>query len=195
MTSLLWFYGVVVALALLTPLLAPGASIVAVAMLAAVIVVIIGRIFPFEGSDAYANVLVGTLPVSRRQVVLARFLAALLLVLATACVVAVILAGSSGLERLSMVVAFALAPLLSLAIAGPMACSGRFGPMGAMVPRLPLLAIFVVVMLAPQAWQQHAVSYVLARPAMSAAVAGAALLLALLISLVLSIRWFDRRDL
>ena len=168
---------------------------VGVAFLTMTAVVLVSRVFPFEPSSSRANTLVGTLPVTRRQVVSARYALALSIILVTAALV-VVIAPEEGLpERLGMAGVVVAVPLLNLIAVGPLSSRGGFGQIGPMVPVLPFALLMLLVVFMPESWKQSLFSGILEAPVLSA-ILGVTLLVALIIlSFLLSVRWFSRRDL
>lgn len=87
-------------------------------------VVLVSRVFPFEPSSRRPNALVGTLPVTRRQVVSARYTLALAIIAIVAALMAIVPSQAGLPERLAITGVLTTFPLLNLAVAGPLSARG-----------------------------------------------------------------------
>lgn len=180
-------------------LFAGGQGTVGVAFIAMTAIALVTRIFPFDAAGSRANTLAGTLPVTRHQVIAARYAMALLVAVAAGLLVPVALSGATAAERAGAGALLAAMPLLHLIVIGPLSSRGGLGPVApAFAQMLPLAIVFVVagfVMMLPDDPKRAVLVLVLRAPALSAGIAVTVILALLVVSYVLSTRWFESRDL
>lgn len=168
---------------------------VGVAFLAMTSVVLVSRLFPFEPASTRANTLVGTLPVTRRQVIASRYALALLIILASALLAMLVVFRVGLPERIGVAVVVATLPLLNLVAIGPLSSRGSLGQLGPMMPILPFVALMLLVLFMPDTWKQAALAAFLQSPALSVGACAAVLIGLVIASFLLSTRWFTKRDL
>lgn len=168
---------------------------IGIAFLAMTSVVLVSRIFPFESTSRQVNVLVGTLPVTRRQVVAARYTLAMFIILASAILVTLIPPYDGLMQSIAMAGVLGAIPLLNLIVIGPLSSRGGLGQIGPMVPVLPLAVLVLLAIFMPASWKQALLIVALELPALSASLGLVLLAILLIASFLLSVRWFTKRDL
>lgn len=194
--ALLPVIGVMLAFGMVPVLLQrPQGGTTGIAFVAMSAMVLISRLFPFDSSGSRINVLVGTLPVTRRQVIGSRYTLALLIVAVTGVLIAVLLPSIDLTDRLGITALFTVIPLISVAVTGPLSSRGGLGPVGPALPLLCFGVLMLAAVLMPESWQQVLVGFILQAPAASAGIGIVGVGAVLVVSLWLSVRWFERRDL
>lgn len=173
----------------------PQGGTTGIAFVAMSAMVLISRLFPFDSSGSRINVLVGTLPVTRRQVIGSRYTLALLIVAITGVLIAMLLPGTDLADKLGLTALFTVIPLISVAVTGPLSSRGGLGAVGPVLPLLCFGVLMLAAVLMPESWQQVLVGFILQAPAASAGIGIVGVGAVLVVSLWLSVRWFERRDL
>lgn len=182
------FYG-------LAPYLALGAiGSIGLALLGVPAMSSIIRVFSPYDSGVDRNALLGTLPVARRQIISARYVLSLAIVALIFVLVMLIFDGGLP-EKLGVASAFSALLLVSLVVVGPLSSKGGLGRWAATAP-LGLVGIVVLaVAFLPATRRDSVVAVVQEAPASSALVGLVAAVVLTLGSCLLSIRWYERRDL
>lgn len=105
-------------------------GVVGIVFLTMASVVLVFRLFPLDPAGERVNALVGTLPVSRRQVVVVRYALAFISIAMASCLAAVILPDSSSAEKLGVGAIVAAITLVNVALVGALSGRGGFGAIG-----------------------------------------------------------------
>lgn len=188
------FIAIGLGIALVSP--GTGADTSGQAFIAMLPVALLSRVFPFDDATR-SFTMTGTLPVSRRTVVTAHYVTALLLVLATAALLGIqaLLARGNTAALLGGAVGFLVVLLVNVAVTGPLSSRGGLGAMATIVPLLVFAVLMLGVVLMPAEWRAGLTGFGMGRPWAAAGGLAAVLILVLLGSYALSVRWYDRRDL
>lgn len=187
--------GIVLAAGVLLGMFAPSSGThLGIVFTVMVGTVLIGRIFPVGANEYHVNVLVGTLPAARTQVISARYLTAMGVIVAAAGLTAA-LPTSGFLPRPAAVALIAGILGLNLVMFAPMASSGRFGNARSLVAILPYLAFAGTYAVIPQAWKDAVAFFVMNEATLSLMMAVVLLVLLVVLSWAYSVRVFSKRDL
>lgn len=170
-----------------------GGGSTGIAFVAMAGVVAIIRLFPFDDANR-SYTLTSTLPVTRRQVIASRFLVSLGLVV-VAMGVLVIASPDLSPAGLAPSALIAVAMLLNLVVTAPMASRGGFGAYGPVLPMFVFALVMMGIVFMPPTWQVAIAGFALANPVLALGL-GLVILVALVAgSFLLSVRFFERRDL
>lgn len=192
------FIGLMLAAGIIPGLINPKDGVVGLAFVSMAIMLLIVRIFPMGSAEDRANTLAATLPTRRRQVISARYTLVTGLVTLLAAVVIIITAlqpGESFGERFGVASVFIVAPLLNMVVTGPLSSRGGLGPVGPAIPMVIFAALMFTAILMPESAQQAAAEFIAQSPTLSFGIGAAVIAVLLVLSYLLSIRLFERRDL
>lgn len=178
----------------LAPLLLMGQVGVGSAFLVMLPMILIMFLFSLSDSGVGPNALLGTLPVGRRQVIVVRYMMALGIVVAAFFLVGLVFSGDWW-EKLGAASGVSSLLLFNLAAVAPLSSKGGLGGWAAMAPFMLGGILVMPIALLPEEWRASAIATIFGAPIVSALIAAFVVVALVLGSFLLSVRWFERRDL